>query len=247
MENKEKKSENKIENSENNNNQPLNALVMGGSGGIGHELVHQLIESPDYNKVVLIGRRVSNDLSNVSKISQHVVDFENIEKKSEELFNNIDVVFCTFGTTRAQAENLENYRKIDQGYVVNVATLAKKNNINHFSFVTSVGANKDSYFFYPSLKGETEEMITNLKFNSFSIYRPPFLAGRQHRSALETAFSWLTPVGNFVSGGRYAIDVKDVAHGMLDFALTPKAKNGCGTIIFDGSNTIRSLIKESKS
>jgi oxidoreductase len=43
------------------------------------------------------------------------------------------------------------------------------------SYVSSQGANPNSWFLYPKTKGEVEEALKNLKFQSTSIYRPGLL------------------------------------------------------------------------
>ncbi len=62
---------------------------------------------------------------------------------------------------------------------------AKEANVNHFSIVTSVGADKDSLFLYPSTKGLIEEDIKKLNFPQFSIFRPSFLEGKKRKKERE--------------------------------------------------------------
>lgn len=56
--------------------------------------------------------------------------------------------------------------------MVNSAKLAKKNGVKQFHLVSSAGADKDSMFLYPSIKGKAEEDIRKLDFDYFGIYRP---------------------------------------------------------------------------
>ncbi len=50
--------------------------------------------------------------------------------------------------------------------------MAKKNGIKQFHLVSSSGADKNSMFLYPKVKGESEEAISKLNFEKTSIYRP---------------------------------------------------------------------------
>ena len=53
--------------------------------------------------------------------------------------------------------------------------MASENRVNHYSLVSSVGANKKSYFFYPRIKGDLEESVKGLKFKKIHIFQPPSL------------------------------------------------------------------------
>ena len=69
------------------------ALVLGGSGAIGKELVHELSNCPTYKKVVLITRRqveLGDSVKDSNRIQQEVVDFDNLDNYKES-FKEIDV------------------------------------------------------------------------------------------------------------------------------------------------------------
>ena len=50
--------------------------------------------------------------------------------------------------------------------------MSKKNGAKHFHLVSSAGADKNSFFLYPKVKGESEEAISEMGFERVSIYRP---------------------------------------------------------------------------
>ena len=66
----------------------------------------------------------------------------------------------------------EGFRKVDFDYIVESAKMSKKNGAKHFHLVSSAGADKNSYFLYPKVKGESEEAISEMGFERTSIYRP---------------------------------------------------------------------------
>ena len=55
------------------------------------------------------------------------------------------------------------------------AKIALNNGVTRYSLVSSAGANKNSFFFYPKIKGKLEESIKKLPFKSIQIYQPPIL------------------------------------------------------------------------
>lgn len=55
----------------------LRALVLGGSGEIGRQLVQELINSPGFSHITLVTRRELDVKS--EKVEQKLVDFENLD------------------------------------------------------------------------------------------------------------------------------------------------------------------------
>ncbi len=85
--------------------------------------------------------------------------------------------FCALGTTNAKAGSHDAYRKIDFGYSKAFAEFALAGGVQQFALVSSVGANARSRTFYLRTKGELEEAVTALPFNSVHIFQPSFLMG----------------------------------------------------------------------
>lgn len=70
----------------------LRALVLGGSGEIGRQLVQELINSPGFSHVTLVTRR-ELDFKN-EKVEQKLVDFEDLDNH-RDAFENVQVcIFC---------------------------------------------------------------------------------------------------------------------------------------------------------
>jgi len=76
-----------------------------------------------------------------------------------------DIAYCCLGTTRKDAGSDREFKKVDFGYVVNFARKCKEAGINHFHLVSSVGANKDSWFLYPKTKGQAEQACIDIGFS----------------------------------------------------------------------------------
>eukprot|EP00092_Neocalanus_flemingeri_P083403 GFUD01104672.1.p1 GENE.GFUD01104672.1~~GFUD01104672.1.p1 ORF type:complete len:282 (+),score=76.67 GFUD01104672.1:24-848(+) len=165
------------------------ALVLGASGETGKEVLQQLVNRPEYSRIVSIGRRqldLPNDPS-YERVEQKVVDFDNLEKYSAE-FEGIDAAFCCLGTTRAKS-GAEGFVKVDHDYVLQAAKLLKANHCPEFHLLTSKGSNENSWLLYPSTKGKVENDVTALDFDHLSIYRPGLLlCDRKDRRFFENIF-----------------------------------------------------------
>jgi len=75
------------------------ALMIGGTGLVGSQLLHQLLNDPRFDKVIAFGRRKTGQAH--PKLEEHVVDFDAPESWASLVKG--DVAFSSLGTTRKQA------------------------------------------------------------------------------------------------------------------------------------------------
>jgi len=149
------------------------ALIIGATGLVGSKIVRRLNDSKFYSNVVLLVRRKSE--FNHLKFEERIIDFDNINK---ELVTGDDV-FCAIGTTLKKAGSKENQYKIDCEYPFKIAQIAKQNGVKQFILVSSLGANPKSSNFYLRTKGELEEKVASLNFETFIILRPSIIIGKR--------------------------------------------------------------------
>jgi len=147
------------------------AIVLGATGLIGKKVTEHLLKNDSYSTVIILVRKPLN--INHPKLKQHIFNYDAIDKT---LLKGNDL-FCCLGTTIKTAGSKEAFRKVDLDYVVNVAKAAKENGINHFAVVSAMGANKNSTVFYNQIKGEMEEAIKSIGFDSTYVIRPSLLLG----------------------------------------------------------------------
>ena len=149
----------------------LNALVIGATGATGRELVSLLLENENFNSVTIFVRKKTN--INHDKLIIHCIDFSKLDKYKDLV--NGDVLFSALGTTLKDAGSKEKQYQVDFSYQYQFAQIASNNNVNSFSLVSSAGANSNSMFFYPKIKGKLEESVKELNFQSIQIFQPSFL------------------------------------------------------------------------
>ena len=149
----------------------LTALVIGATGATGSELVKQLIEDNQYNSVVVFSRRPLNFTH--AKLTCHIVDFDNPQLWAHLVKG--DVLFSALATTLKQAGSKTAQYKIDFTYQYQTAATAASNGVAKYVLVSAMGANADSWLFYPRIKGELDNAVAALPFKQIHIFRPGFL------------------------------------------------------------------------
>lgn len=149
------------------------AIVIGGSGMIGTQLIKQLIEGEEYSEVISLVRRSSGIIN--SKLKEHIINFD--QPESWESLVNGDVLFSTLGTTIANAKTKDAQFKVDFTYQYKVAEVAAQNGVPSYVLISSASANSKSKVFYLSIKGKLEDKIKQLSFKTVCILQPGQLDG----------------------------------------------------------------------
>jgi len=196
------------------------AILAGATGLVGGHCVHPLLER--YDRLVVLGRRIA--LSPAEGLSQHIVDFDHLDRNPELLHG--DDFFCCLGTTLRDAGSTGAFRRIDHDYVVELARLALDGGVRRGFVVTALGADPDSRVFYNRVKGELEEALGAMSFEALHIVRPSLMLGpRSTRRPAERLGQWAGRLtGPLFVGplGRYrAIPAEDVAATLVACADSP--------------------------
>ena len=165
--------------------QQQSALVVGATGLVGSYLVKQLLHEPHYNKVIVLARKPTT--LKHPNLTWLTVDFDKLDDYAENF--KVNHVFSCLGSTRKEAGSTLNFRKIDHDYVLRCAELARDQGVERFIWVSSLGANPRSLFFYSRIKGELEESIAKLNLPFYRSVRPSLLQGPRQKNRLsETLF-----------------------------------------------------------
>ena len=158
------------------------ANVIGASGLVGHELLVQLLDHPEFEKVRIFVRRSTGIVH--PKLEEQIIDFD--QKESWIHLVKGYVLFSTLGTTIKTAKTKENQYRVDFTYQYEFAKAASENGVDTYLLVSSLGANPKSSVFYSRMKGELEDAVSKLQFKKLFIIRPSILDGkRQEKRAGE--------------------------------------------------------------
>ena len=216
-------------------NNDKTAVVFGASGLVGSEVVKELLNRPEYTKVIAVVRSPLQ-LSHPCLELFIVSDFS---KFSEIDINLIaDEYYCCVGTTINRAGSKENFRKVDLLIPEQIAKLANKLTINSLVVVSSIGADVKSSNFYLHTKGEMERSIRVIYRGNLKFVRPSLLMGDRTEFRLgESAailfmktFSWIL-IGSLK---KYrGISAQKVAIAMINIAQSNGTK-----IIFESKDLL---------
>lgn len=151
------------------------AVVLGGTGLIGKYLVDELIKDEGCIEITIIARRKVEFLD--TKVKTRIIDFS----KEEDYLKHIkgDVLFSSFGTTRAQAKSVRKHYLVDYTYQYLAAKAAEKNGIKQYVLVSSPWANLKSGNYYRKMKAELERDISKLLFEKITLIKPNGLMGKR--------------------------------------------------------------------
>ncbi len=149
----------------------MKAIVIGANGATGRELIKILLLRSEVKHILALTRKKLEVSS--PKLDVHVVNFAEIDKYSSIIKG--DILFSALGTTLKDAKSKTKQFEVDYTYQYNLAKISSENNVKTLSLVSSSGANENSLFFYPKIKGLLESSVKQLNFENIQIYQPPFL------------------------------------------------------------------------
>ncbi len=158
----------------------MTALILGGTGLVGNQLVQLLIEDKRFETVELLTRRELDQRE--LKVLTHVVDFHNIENLP--LNSKVDVLFIAFGSTIKKAGSQEKQVEIDVDIPTKVMQLAKKQGIEKCVLISSLGVSAKSPFFYSRIKAQLDENARKIGFDELIIIKPSMLDGNRTEKRL---------------------------------------------------------------
>ena len=194
------------------------ALLAGSTGLIGRALLPLLLASPRYARVHALLRRPAADLPVSPKLRVQVVDFQSLPTLPKA-----DDVFIALGTTIKVAGSQAAFRQVDFDAVVNTARAARQAGATALAVVSALGADATSRVFYNRVKGEMQDAIAELGFESVVIVQPSLLVG--DRTALgqpvRAGEVWGARLMGWLPRSVRPISATRVAEGMLRALASP--------------------------
>ena len=148
-------------------------IVLGSTGLIGKHLLTYLGEKD--SSVIAITRRSINDLP--KNVSTMIIDFDEFLVQGH--LPDCEHIYICLGTTIKKAGSQASFKKVDLDYCLGFAKKARESGATKISLVTSVGADADSKNFYLKTKGQLENKIKAVGFDSVNIFQPGLLLGNR--------------------------------------------------------------------
>ena len=191
------------------------ALVAGGSGLVGAELLRALVAGDDYRRVIAVTRRPLS--FEAPRLANRILRFDNLESDLRGVV--CDDAYCCLGTTLKEAGSPQAFRAVDYDLVLRFARFAQAAGAKSLTVVTAAGAVPGSRNFYLRVKGEVEVALEALRFRSLHLLQPGLLLGARKRWRTAEALGRLImPLCNPLLLGRNerwrAIHARTVAAAM---------------------------------
>jgi len=198
-----------------------NAVVAGGTGLVGTELLKLLDQERRYGRITSLVRQ---ETVAAGRVENRVVSFDDLDRSE---LPEVDDAYCCLGTTRRVAGSDDAFRKVDFDYVLAYARAAHRAGAVRFLIVSAMGAKVESRFLYTRVKGQVEAAVSTLGFQVVGIARPSFLIGRRAKArGGETAALVLShAVTPFMVGPlrRFRpIEARTVAAGLIHLAFNAR-------------------------
>lgn len=165
----------------------MKVALLGSTGLVGKNVLKLLARLPQVVRVFCPVRHIPElknfgILEGATKIDFKQVDFEQANGNDRETiyagFVGCDAVICCLGTTLKQAGSKAAQEKIDLRLPLTLAAIAKKADVKNFLCVSAQGADTHSPFFYNRLKGQLEEGLDMIGFETLTLVRPSLLLGK---------------------------------------------------------------------
>jgi uncharacterized protein YbjT (DUF2867 family) len=197
------------------------ALLAGATGLVGRAVLARLLADkpgnpyPEYSAVHCVGRRAP--VQQHPRLAVHLVDSFN-----DFTAPPLDDVFIALGTTIKVAGSREAFRAIDFDAVLAVARAGRMAGASRLAVVSAMGADSRSAVYYNRVKGEMEDAVRQLGFQTVVIARPSLLSG--DRASLKQAprlgeqwalraAKWLNPL---IPANYRSVEAGQVANALVD-------------------------------
>ncbi|MDP3604383.1 MAG: nucleoside-diphosphate sugar epimerase [Polaromonas sp.] len=194
------------------------ALVAGATGLVGREILARLLADNSYAAVHCVGRRQPGVTH--PKLQVHLsADFTTFQPPP------VDDVFIALGTTIKVAGSQPAFRAVDFDAVLAVARSARAAGARRLGVVSAMGASATSSVFYNRIKGEMEEAVGRLGYDSVVLARPSLLSGdrsslgQPQRAAEKLAATAMRLLRPLTPANYRAIEAADVAAALVNSVL----------------------------
>src|SRR5581483_8182325 len=192
---------------------------VGASGLVGSHVLSALLGAADFSRIYAISRRALK--VEHARIANRIVQFERLEEQLKGF--TCHVAFCCLGTTAREAGSEQAQRRVDVGYVLSCARVARAAQAQRFVFLSCAGADLKARRADLRMKAEAEQALEARGFASLDILQPgPLLGMRRVMTPQDLLRLWTAlAMSPFQGGAREsarAIPARTVASAMLGAA-----------------------------
>lgn len=218
----------------------MKVAVLGSTGLIGKNVLKLLARLPQVVRVFCPVRNIP-DLKDLGILDgSFKLDFKQVdfEQDNEALrlffyagFTGCDAVVCCLGTTRKLAGSKAAQEKVDLRLPLMLAAIAKKAGVKNFLCVSAMGADSQSPYFYNRLKGQLEEGLDMIGFETLTLVRPSLLLGKHkdRRFGEELLQKTIGAHPEWIPAFIRPVHAETVAAHLVTSILKPPTDHVCAT------------------
>jgi hypothetical protein len=202
---------------DNSSTPALRVILTGATGMVGEGVLHECLQAPEVEKVLLLNRKpsgithskitelVHGDLFDLTSIENHLIGY--------------NACFFCLGISSVGVSK-EDYYKTTYELTMNVAkTLSRLNADMTFCYISGAGTNSSEKggSNWSRVKGKTENDLKLLQFKQIYNFRPGFLEttpGLKNTLPLYKYIGWLTPILKVVMPGSVG-SLRELGLGMV--------------------------------
>jgi len=149
-------------------------LLAGATGLVGRALLVRLLAAERRQRVIVVARKpLPATSARDPRLTVRVGEMATLAGES----GTLDDAYIALGTTIKVAGSEAAFRAVDFDLVVAVARRARAAGARRLAVVSALGADRRSRIFYNRVKGEMEEAVTGLGYESVVLARPSLLIG----------------------------------------------------------------------
>jgi hypothetical protein len=199
----------------------IKAIITGTTGMVGEGVLHECLNHPDVESVLIINRRTANIQH--PKLEEIVHDnFYNIAEIEQKLSGYNACFFC-LGTTSVGKDEAE-YKNITFEIARTFAdALIRPDSKITFCYVSGAGtdSSEKGKIMWARIKGKTENYLLNLGFKDAYMFRPALIIptkGLENTLTLYKIFAFVIPIVKLFFP-KHICSLKEIGQAMINAAL----------------------------
>lgn len=198
----------------------IKAILFGATGMVGAGVLHVILDHPDVESVLVIGRRPCGvKHPKLTELLHN--DFFNYSAIEEKLRGFNACYFCLGVSSVGMSE--KDYTRISYDLTMSAATvLSRLNPGMTFCYVSGTGTDSTEHgrVMWARVKGRTENALMKLPFKAAYLFRPGFIRpikGVGNAHAISTVVGLLYPVWKFLFP-QYVCTLEELGLAMIHAA-----------------------------
>lgn len=195
----------------------IRAIITGTTGMVGEGVLHECLQNPLVEAVLIINRRTAGITHPKLKEIIHA-DFFNLAPIAQQLTGYNACFFCLGVSSIGMKEPA--YYRVTYTLTMHVAeTLSRQNPGMVFCYVSGAGtdSSEQGRLMWARVKGKTENDLRKLPFRKAYAFRPGFIKpirGLKHTHAFYKYIGWLFPIGRALSPNGFCT-LQELALAMI--------------------------------